>query len=313
MTSVLNQTPYSDAANAGEQLAFIHKTQLFQSSDGLHLGARFWEPKKEPPIASPILCLPGLTRNSLDFNAMGEFFAVRGHRVCALDYRGRGLSDFDADWRNYNLSVESRDIFHVIDQLGWDSFSIVGSSRGGLHAMLLANIAPQRVNAVILNDVGPKLESKGISRIAASVGVSMEADSWETASARLKERNRAQFPNLDDDDWLRFTRQLYRTDGDKLRLNYDPALRNTLQDIQPSVPLPELWEVFDNINAIPLMTIRGENSDVLTVAILNQMTSRRPGMTALTAQGQGHTPMLWEREILEKILSFCEGSSVKIS
>ena len=100
----------------------------------------------------PILCLAGLSRNGSDFDYVAPH--LTDHRLIRLDYRGRGQSDWDANWNNYILPIECRDVIELLDHLKLDAAAIIGTSRGGLNAMGIAAMAPDRLLGVALNDIG---------------------------------------------------------------------------------------------------------------------------------------------------------------
>ena len=95
-----------------------------------------------------VVCLPGLTRNSKDFHEIATHLSTR-YRVLSLDIRGRGLSEWDTDWRNYHPATYISDTWSLLDQLGISNFIMIGTSLGGLLAMIMASRQPKRVRAVI--------------------------------------------------------------------------------------------------------------------------------------------------------------------
>ncbi|MXN67265.1 alpha/beta fold hydrolase [Stappia sp. GBMRC 2046] len=271
----------------------------WQGKDGLKLRARDWTATREQQT---VLCLAGLSRNSRDFDRLAAFLNAHGLRVIAMDYRGRGRSDHDPQ-QDYELASESEDIRLGLDALGIDNFSIVGTSRGGIHAMVLAATLAERVEGVVLNDIGPKVEYQGLARIAGIVGRNMQEPSWEAAAARLKQAYESSFTSMSDDDWRAFASQLYREADDGVRLDYDPALAVALEDLTPDT-VPDLWPLFNSLPEIPLLMIQGENSDILTRRTVEEARRARPGMKTLTVTGEGHAPLLWDTATQHEILSF---------
>ncbi|MBL6432438.1 MAG: alpha/beta fold hydrolase [Alphaproteobacteria bacterium] len=191
------------------------------ASDGLRLAATTWRAKNAGSSPPQVLCLAGLSRNSRDFTPLAEALAARGFDVTAMDYRGRGRSDHDTDWRNYAIEREAEDIDCGLDALGIPRAIVIGTSRGGLHAMLLALRSSDRVAGMVLNDIGPTIERDGLHRLAGTIGHTMEAPDWPSAAARLRDALGEQFPGLDDAGWERFARQLYVETPDGLHLDYD--------------------------------------------------------------------------------------------
>src|SRR4051794_22519608 len=110
----------------------------FTTSDGLALDYA------DEGAGTPVLCLPGLTRNAADFDELTAALSGRV-RLLRLTLRGRGASDRDPNPANYNVGIEARDVVEFLDHLGLREVTIVGTSRGGLIAMLLAATAHERV------------------------------------------------------------------------------------------------------------------------------------------------------------------------
>ena len=134
----------------------------FTTSDGLSL--HYTDAGDGPPI----LCLAGLTRNSADFSFLAPHLS--GYRLICMDYRGRGQSDHAPDFMTYNILREGRDAIELMDHLGLDRVTLIGTSRGGLIAMALAHAHPGRLSGVVLNDIGPEVAAEGIARIMDYVG-----------------------------------------------------------------------------------------------------------------------------------------------
>ncbi|WP_170420212.1 alpha/beta fold hydrolase [Ruegeria arenilitoris] len=269
----------------------------FTTSDGLRLTY------EETGSGKPLLCLAGLTRNSRDFS----FFAphANGLRVITMDYRGRGDSDFDPDYRNYSVPREAQDVIELLDHLKLDRVSILGTSRGGLIAMTLAAICPERLSAVILNDVGPVIEPSAIGRIMDYVGKVPVATTLEQAAFALKQAMDPQFPGVSIEIWRKQAAFQYEETGTGLRLRYDPALRTALQEQIAAGPPADLWPLFAALNPLPIGVIRGANSDLLSANTLAAMHRRHAGLISAEVPDRGHVPFLDEPQsitVIRKVL-----------
>lgn len=268
----------------------------WRSPDGLLLHARDYGDEASP--FTPVLCLSGLTRNARDFHALAARIAPR-RRVLCPDYRGRGRSEWAADWSTYRPDVELADALALLDLLGIERAIVVGTSRGGLIAMLMAATCRERVAAVYLNDIGPVLEREGLLRILTYLGKPVDFAGWAEAVSALKATN-AGFEGLSEEDWLAYARRLFRDDGGIPRLDYDPALRNAFlpeTDIRAG-NIPEMWEAFAAFEGLPVTVVRGANSDLLSARTLERMRERVSGLDAVTVPGRGHAPFLDEPECL---------------
>jgi len=276
----------------------------YKASDGLQLGGVQWLPdhsNQEPPV----ICLPGLTRNHRDFTKVAVEMAKAGFRVIAFDYRGRGLSDRDPTWENYSLEVEGQDIDDGLSYLGVEIFSLLGTSRGGLHAMALAARLPaDRINKIILNDIGPVLERDGLARISATVGSNMTPGTWEAAAAHLEKNLGPDFPDLVLKEWLAFAQQLcIESEGDVV-FDYDAALLKTLPPLDRIDSLPDLWPLFGATYQHPCLILRGENSHLLSSQTYARMLSEHPKSEGLEVRHEGHAPLLWDKTTQEYITSY---------
>ncbi|GAB4540113.1 MAG: alpha/beta hydrolase [Roseibium sp.] len=281
----------------------------WQSPDGLTLAGREWPApvgengRNEARI--PVLCLPGLSRNTRDFNEIASFLQSRGHRVIALDYRGRGESEWDRDWRNYALTVEEKDIDAAIERLALERFALLGTSRGGLHALAMSARYPaSRMAAVVFNDIGPHIEMRAIHRIAATLGHNMKTDSLAAVAGNLKRALGPQFPAFGPEDWLKLAGQLATEKDGQAVMDYDPALARQLASIDDAAPVPDLWHLYENLTDRPVLILRGEHSDLLSADTCRKMIDRHPGAELLTIPGQGHAPVLWDPESHGKVAAF---------
>lgn len=290
--------------------AAVWQPLTFQSTDGLELFARDYRPAGAG-AALPLVCLPGLTRNSADFNALAARLSshtARPRRVLALDFRGRGLSAHDSDWTHYAPPVEMEDVCALLDEAGLQRCHILGTSRGGIVGMMLAALDPGRIASLVLNDLGPVLELDGLKRICAYAVDPVAPPSWQAAEDVLRQRNGAAFSALDAIDWARFARQIFLDAAGKPALAYDPALGKTLTALDLDNPLGTLWPLFDALSSLPVMGIRGENSDLLAPETFAEMQRRRPDMVALSVAGQGHAPLLWDAPTTDAIAAFLASS-----
>jgi pimeloyl-ACP methyl ester carboxylesterase len=279
-------------------------TSTFISApDGLKLHVRCWGPRAAR--GTPVVCLPGLARTAADFDALAPALAEDGaRRVIALDYRGRGQSEYDRDPENYNLAVELGDVLAVTTALECLPAIFIGTSRGGILTMLLAAQRPAAIAGAVLNDIGPVIEPQGLMRIKGYVGKLPQPRSFEDGAEVLRRLFSGQFPKLTKDDWLKASHRTFKDEKGALLPTYDVKLADTLKGIDPEKPVPPLWKEFEAMRAMRVLAIRGENSDLLSPATFEQMQARHPGLETLLVQDQGHAPLLAEAETIARIGAF---------
>ena len=277
-------------------------SRFVTASDGLRLHARDYGDGAGRRV---VVCLPGVARTAADFDvlACALVAADPGRRVLALDYRGRGLSDRDPEPDHYTVAIESADILTVLGALGIDRAAIVGTSRGGLHAMVLAAVQADLLLGVVLNDIGPVLEPAGLERIKGYVGKLPAPTSWPDAVAILKRVAGAQFTGLSASDWLGYAETTFAETETGFVTLYDPALIRTFATLD-TANLPTMWPQFEALAPVPVLVVRGANSDLLSEATVEAMVARHPDCAALEIAGQGHAPLLKDAPTMRAIDAF---------
>lgn len=273
--------------------------------DGLKLHYVEYGSSLDP--GAPVVCLPGLSRTAEDFAPLARALAFSGERprrVLALDYRGRGLSERDKDWTHYSLPVENADILSLLTAAQVSQAIVVGTSRGGLHAMTFAATRPTLLKAVVLNDIGPVVEPLGLMRIKGYVGKLPAPRSWAEAVDILKTVASAHFSGLTADEWDAYARTTFVEKDGRIVGRSDPNLAKTLDSIGPDTPRIELWPQFEAMAQVPVLAIRGENSDLLSDETFRAMQERCPKCQGWVVPGQGHAPLLIDRVTIERIRTF---------
>jgi len=273
----------------------------FTTSDGLSL---YYTDEGE---GRPVLCLAGLTRNHADFSYLAPH--LPDLRLLGMDYRGRGQSEYAGDPMSYNILREGEDAIELLDHLGLDKATVIGTSRGGLISMALSVTHPGRLQAVVLNDIGPVVDPKGLERIMDYVGKTPPFPDLDAAAQALVAGHAHDFPGVPVSRWREQAEFMWEeAPGAGLVLRYDPKLRDGLIGQAGVGEAPNLWELFDGLSGLPLAAIRGANSDLLTADTLEAMQARHPGLIAATVPDRGHVPFLDEQEALEAIHLLLEQS-----
>lgn len=278
----------------------------FTARDGLRLYGRHYPAAfNDGTERRPVLCLAGLTRNGRDFNVIAEALSQHPESprdVYTFDYRGRGLSENDPDWHNYSVPLEMVDVLDFMTITGTAGASIIGTSRGGLIAMVMAAVQPRAVGPVVLNDIGPVIEQKGLGRISAYVGRIPLPSSWKEAGALVHDMGRRAFPRISAEEWVEVAKQWFNEHKGRPAPGYDPALSNALSVLDG--PIPALWPQFEALKRVPVMVIRGETSDILSAATVEEMRRRHPAFRSYVVKEQGHAPLLRDAETIDTVAQF---------
>lgn len=283
---------------------------LFTARDGLRLYARHYKAAaSEGPPRRPVLCLAGLTRNSRDFHDLAVALSSAanvGRDVYTLDTRGRGLSEHDPDWKNYAVPIEMLDAFDLLTREELFGVAVIGTSRGGLIAMLMAAAQPASLGPVVLNDIGPVVEQSGLARISAYVGRVPLPGTWAEATKMVRDMNVRAFPHVPDEQWQEVARQLFNERKGRPAPGYDPKLANALSVLDG--PMPPLWPQFEAVKRHPLLVLRGEHSDILSAATVEEMRRRHPAFNFHLVRGEGHAPLLKDPPSMGVIRRFLEAT-----
>ena len=257
-----------------------------------------------PPRAPTVLCLHGLTRNGHDFDVLAESLSAE-FRVVALDFPGRGKSDWLADPRDYITETYAADTAALIARLDVEQIDIVGTSMGGIVGMVLAAQPKNPIRKLVINDVGPLIAKAGLKRIRRYVGL----DPSFNDVAELEKTLRwifAGFGKLPDNTWRRIAEQSVRRKPDgTLGFNYDPKI---------AVPFKQgwfvrdvvLWNIYDAITC-PTLALRGADSDILRRADAEAMTRRGPRATLVEFAEIGHAPSLTTPDQIARVRDFLRG------
>jgi len=266
------------------------------SEDGIPLFYRYYLCGKSRKTA--ILCLPGLTRNSKDFYNLAILLQKERSIIC-FDFRGRGRSGFDPNWRNYKPEVYIRDVHTLLTVLNIEKVFVIGTSLGGVIAMGMGVAMPTLIKGVLLNDIGPNLSIEGFSAIKLYLNNKKTYKNWQEAAENLK----FFFPtlgNYSSYDWVQIVKGSYikSTDG-RILQNWDPKISKLINKLDFTGI--DLWPLFLSLRRFPLIVVRGEDSNVLSSTTFAEMVNVIPHIKALSIPGVGHAPTLLEMIVLESL------------
>ncbi len=275
-----------------------YEVRSWSSRDGLRLHFRDYPGDASRP---PVLCMPGLTRNARDFEALAGRLSAAGWRVLCVDLRGRGDSDYAKDPMTYQPGQYLDDIEALLEAEGITRFVAIGTSLGGLLTMMLAATGRDRIAGAVLNDIGPAVESEGLERIRDYVGQGRSFETWMHAARGLQESQGDIYPDFTITDWLRMAkRTMALGSGGRIAFDYDMKIAEPL-DAVPDGPAPDLWPAYDALAGRPLLLLRGAHSDILAARTAAMMAVRNPRAELVTVPRVGHAPTLDEPEAVAAI------------
>lgn len=252
---------------------------------------------QERPI---VMMIHGLTQQAHVFDGPASKLSTDFHVYC-MDVRGRGESEWGPP-DGYHFANYVDDLEALRQGLGINSFSLVGTSMGGLISIHYAARYPEAVERVLINDIGPEIDPGGLQRIITMAGSAPEAFADLAAVARYyRTENAPVLAGRSDEEVLEYARwHVRRNDLGAFVWKMDPAVRTPQA---PPVPQPDPWESFRAIKC-PLLVVRGAESDILTPPILDKMRETQPGLRTVEVPGVGHAPTLAEREAFDAMKEF---------
>ena len=266
----------------------VFRSRTITAQDGLALFVRDYA-GPAGGAATTVVCLSGLTRNSKDFHSLASHLAA-GRRVICPDYRGRGRSAYDANWRNYQPRTYVDDLRHVLAALNVHRVAVVGTSLGGIVAMAMTAAMPAMLAGAVLNDIGPVIDPAGLQRIRGYVKALAPVQSWGEAAALMR-RVLPDWPADGEAGWLAVAQATFRQREDgSIGPDWDPAIMRPIEEGTSEVPA--LWPLFRGLGKRPVMAVRGARSDILNTETVAAMAEALPQMTTVTVPDVGHAPAL---------------------
>lgn len=269
---------------------------FFTSQDGLKLYARDYG--HQHVDALPVVCLHGFSHNAQDFHDLAVHLG-KNRRVIVPDMRGRGRSEYASDKTTYTAFHEMTDVLDLMTIAGIHQAVIIGTSRGGIIAMLMAAYRPTAIKGFVLNDIGPVIEPKGLLILSGQLNTLPKPVDWTHARQIMSTANANSLPGLSDDDWLALAKRRFKETRQGLVVDYDPALAKAFaDDVRNTRPL---WRLFTGLTVFPGLLIRGELSELLSAKTAEEMAKRHQGLQVITVKNRGHVPLLNERGVIKEI------------
>jgi esterase len=252
------------------------------------------------PGSRVVMMIHGLAGQAHTFDAVATHLSDKYHVYC-LDVRGRGESEWGPA-SGYHVENYVADLEAVRQALGLQRFALVGTSMGGIITMNYAPRFPDRVERVVLNDIGPEIDPVGLKRILEYVGhaPSMFED-MKAVVKYYKENYAPMVEHLPEDQIADFARwNVRKSDTGMYVWKMDPAIRTGGSTNPPAL---EPWDAVAKISC-PALILRGGNSDVLSADIARRMVEAMPDARIVEVPGVGHAPVLTEPVAVQALDEF---------
>lgn len=252
------------------------------------------------PQAPAVVCVHGLTRNSRDFDILAEALAMQFHVLCP-DLPGRGRSDWLPAGALYQpasyVAALAHLLAHINKPVAW-----VGTSLGGICGMMIAAARHTPVTKLVLNDIGPHIPAAALARIRDYMTKSPEVFPTVAAVEAHLRMIHAPFGALSDAQWAHLARHSARPVlHGGYTMHYDPKITEPIRAAPPrDADLEPIWKQV----SVPILVIRGADSDLLTAATLDRM--QKSGADTLIVPDAGHAPALMDAATIAAISGFLE-------
>jgi pimeloyl-ACP methyl ester carboxylesterase len=253
--------------------------------------------------APPVVCVHGYTSSAQAFNAPARHLQHRFH-IIAPDVRGHGESAWSPTGA-YQYRDQVSDLEEIVDQLGLEQFTLIGTSMGGIIAMAYAGAHPERLVRLVINDIGPDVE-EGSQRITQMVGSRPEVFATLADAMAYRRQVSPIVASRSPEDQQELALGVLRQHPDgRWGWKLDPAyIQQRVQHGAP--PRPALWPVLQRLFC-PTLVVWGTESDVLSEAQARRMQEVLPRGELVAVPGVGHAPTLVEPEVLAALERFLGG------
>lgn len=278
-----------------------YEDHYWESDDGLKLHYRDYP---GDDAKTPIICVPGLTRNARDFAHLGNWLDGK-RRIIMVNLRGRGDSEYAKDSASYNPKTYVADIVKLMDEIGLPKAVFFGTSLGGVVTMIIASRHPGRVAGAMLNDIGPDVDQRGLDRIAENLGQGRSFETWAHAARDKAEESGSIYPDYSLKDWIAFSKKLYRMNSSgRIKLDYDMKISEPFES--KGGGNDAMWRALESLQDVPTLIMRGDLSDLLSAATAQKMLDKLNAAELVTVPRVGHAPTLEEPASLDAIAALLQ-------
>ena len=272
--------------------AKIKSVQCLSMAGLHHMAYKEWGDASNPDV---LVCVHGVTRVSDDFDALAQSLC-KDYRIVCPDVVGRGRSGKLRNPDLYRIPQYVSDMVTLLARVLADgekqTVSWFGTSMGGLIGMGLASLPESPIEKLVLNDIGPTLDSVALRRIGDYLSQELRFPSFEAGAQWVREVSKP-FGEHTDAEWHKLASDVLRQDKDgQWSRHYDMGLAHPFRSITPESAERDqamLWAAYDAIRC-PTLLVRGEHSDLLSRETALAMTQRGPKAKLVEIPGVGHAP-----------------------
>ena len=269
-----NRRPTTPSMLADERIEF-------RRVNGLRLLCRQWGAADAPPV----VMLHGLRGFSGTWRALASELS-RDYRLIAYDQRGRGESDWDAAC-NYYTDAYLADLEIIVDELALDRFALLGHSMGGTTSYVYAGRHPERLSALVIEDIAPgsSIQGEGARRVIAEMqDLPASFASWGEARSYWRARR----PSVGVDALEQRVAESLRENSDgRIVWRYDAAGISATRVLPNPSRIIDLWPIVTGLR-VPTLIVRGERSDFCPSTTSAEMCARNSRISCVTVPGASH-------------------------
>ena len=276
----------------------------FSARDGTQLYGRRYAANS---AKRPLLCLGGIVGNSAQFDVLASALANNGaerRSVFTIDCRGRGRSGALRAKQGSPLLTECEDVLDFMTICGLDEAAVLGTGHGGQLAMIMAQLQPRAVGALILNDSAPELEIEGVVRLLGEAASLPVPQTWVDAAGLLQRQFGRRYPKLSAEQWQAVARSSFLDVEGRPARAFDPAIAAAYSLSRGTLARHTLWAQFAALSRVPVLFLRAELSDMVSPQTITRMRGMHPALEVVTVPREGHPALLRDAPSIAAVATF---------
>lgn len=266
----------------GGEYMTAQSSDCYVEANGLKFHYLDWGNPEKPPL----VLLHGVGQTCHTWDLFAAAMSPHFH-VMAFDQRGHGDTDWAPD-KDYSRKTMVQDAEAFTTALGLNRFFLTGMSMGGANSLSFTAKNPDRVEALVVVDIGPRVESKGVEHIRDFMKDFREFDSLDEAAETIHKFN----PRRPLEVIRKYTvvYNLKQLPSGKWTWKYDTYFSQGHQRVDIKKMQEELSQDVKKIQC-PTLVVKGAESDVLSLDGVRSLQEAIPGSEFALVAGAGHSVM----------------------